>query len=119
MTRIERYEQHEIDVFERVFPMEKLRIIESKGNKKLDPFVTLARFGFHVRDDELARNIVLAEISASRFGPQINMVDSEHGVKIYGRDIIPFLRAAMDIYLKTFDLWTDEKKQEFSQIFSR
>lgn len=98
--------------------MDKLRRIQSKGNRQLDPFKTLSTYGLHLKDSPDAKNIVLAEISASRFGPQINMIDSERGVRIYGRDIIPFLRAATEIYLKTIDLWTDEAKQEFDKIFA-
>jgi hypothetical protein len=47
------------------------------------------------------------------------LIDSEQGVRIYGQDIIPFLRAATDIYLNTLNLWTDEARQKFGHILSK
>jgi hypothetical protein len=119
MTNLERFNQHEMKAFEQSFPMDEVREIESEGDRKLDPFKTLARFGFLVKDEQQAKDIILAEISASRFGPQINLIDSEQGVRIYGQDIIPFLRAATDIYLNTLNLWTDEARQKFGHILSK
>ena|ERR1035437_7591531 len=119
MTNLERFNQHEMKAFEQVFPMDEVRKIESEGDRKLDPFKALARFGFHVKDEQQAKDIIMAEISASRFGPQINMVDSEQGVRIYSQEIIPFLRAAADIYLSTVNLWTDEARQRFDHILSK
>lgn len=118
MARPESFEQRETRIFEENFPMDELRKIQNKENRLLDPFKTLSNYGFCVKDTKEARDIVLAEISQTRFGPQINMIDSEHGIRIYGKDIIPFLKAATEIYLNTIDLWTDEAKKEFDKIFS-
>lgn len=118
MANHETYEQHEARAFESTFPMEELTKIQEKANRHLDPFKTLSRFGFHVKDEKQAQDIVLAEISASSFGPQINMIDTESGVRIYGKDIVPFLKGALTIYGKTFSLWTDKARQDFSDSLS-
>lgn len=118
MARPESFEQRETRIFEEIFPMDELTKIQQKANRRLNPFETLSRFGFCIKDEQQARDIVLAEISASSFGPQINMIDTEEGVRIYAKDIIPFLKGALGIYSKTFDLWTDKAKQDFSDLLS-
>jgi hypothetical protein len=118
MKNPETYEQKEQRIFNQVFPTEEIKKIQEKGNRPLDPFKTLAHFGMEIIDTKEAKDLVLAEISATDFGPQINMIDYQGQVKIYAQDIVPFLRAAAEIYINTINFWKDEAKAEFNRLFT-
>lgn len=113
MRTPETFAQRERRIFEELFPMEKIREIEQKPNRLLDPFKTLSRFGMEVIDTKEARDLVLAEISASVFGPQINTVEEGGKVRIFARDVEALLIAAYDVYFKTHNQWTQKTNARF------
>lgn len=113
MRTPETFEQRERRIFEATFPMEEIRKIEQKPNRKLDPFKTLSRFGMNALDTKEARDLILAEISATPFGPQINMIEENGEVRIFAHDIEAFLIASYEIYFKTVRQWTDETNVRF------
>ncbi len=107
--------------FDRAFPPEEIERFMNAGEDEPDPvdiFEALKSFDFPDTRPG-ARNIVIAHFSESRFAPQIYMHDDPNGsVMIYRRNVVPLLRASLDIFTQIVDLFTNDVKKSLDSVIS-
>lgn len=107
----------EREAFNKAYKPEEIRAFmeEGKPDDMVDVISTLARFDLNIEPGN--EDLVLGEFSTSKFAPQILMTNTEDGVVMPRSSIGPLLRASWDIALKVFDLWTEDSKREFDEIY--
>lgn len=116
---LNKFDKKEKLAFDKAFPQEEIDAFIKEGADPVEVFKALKTFNFpDVRED--AKDIVLAHFSNSRFAPQIHMHDNDQTgeVMVYRRNIVPLLRASLEVYTLIFDLFTDDVKASINQIVS-
>lgn len=114
-----KFNHREKIAFDKAYPSKEIeKFINGGGDDPVEIFDALKTFDFpNVRPD--TKNIVIAHFSESRFAPQINMQDGKNGtVMIYRSNIVPLLRASLDVFWQVFDLFTNETKKGLDSALS-
>jgi hypothetical protein len=117
MNLAERFAQRETANFRRFFPAEMFTKYQEKPNRQVELFKTLDQFGFKVKADQDARNIVEAELAASRFGPSIHFIQRENQTEIYSSDVETVIKAGVDIWANVFDFMDNEARKSLDELF--
>lgn len=90
--------------------------IKSRGEKLVSPFWVFSRFG--IRYDPKARDLIIAMLSQTSHGNEINFIETPKGLRICANNIDPLLQAMDEIYLSTLDLLPIKTKRAIDGLFA-
>jgi len=98
-----------------VFPREEIEKIKQMGEQLVSPFWVFSRFGLTYAKDK--RDLVIAKISQTTHGNEINFLETERGLRICANNVEPLLRAVGEIYLSSLELLPEKTRRAIDKLF--
>ena len=99
-----------------VFSHGEIEEIKQRGEQLVNPFWVFSRFG--LRYIPQARGLIIAMLSQTSHGNEINFVETQKGLRIYANNVDPLLKAIDEIYLSTLDFLPKKTSRAIDGLFA-
>lgn len=104
--------------FDRSYPPQEITKFEEEGDSDwIGIFDALSAFDFVPIRPE-GKEAVIELFLANRYAPQMITRKTEQGLMVYRRNIVPLLKASLEVFWQSLDYWTEDAYQAFNEVFS-